>query len=428
MFYLIYNTISIFLFLPVIIFHIYRSVSRGRKAALAERLGWINEKDLALIGGRKTIWLHAVSVGETIAAKPLLKALRSQYPLHAILISNTTETGRGVAEGLAEKDLCIYFPFDFSPAVSHLLDRIRPELIIIMETEIWPNFNRAAHKRGIPLLLANGRISDRSFKGYQRFSWFFKHPLRQFTSIQMQSSADAERIKTIGAPDSIVHVAGNLKYDIPCSPATTSKRVALREKFSIPSAALVITAASTHPGEDEIILDCYRRLQAGHSNLFLVLVPRHPERAGEIAQLANRLAIGCTRRTSLQTDHPSLACGEMLLVDTIGEMLSIYALSDMAFVGGSLVATGGHNLLEPASLGTPCLFGPPMTNFREIAAMVLDYQAGIQVDTGQRLTEEIGKLIDTPERRLAIGQNGLKMVMENGGATERHMRAVAELL
>lgn len=428
MFYFLYNICSIFLLLPVCLYHLYRSVSRGRKAAFAERFGFIPAAARKTLGDRPVIWLHAVSVGETIAARPLLKALRNRYPNHAIVLSSTTETGRGVAEGYADKDLCIYFPFDFLPAVTRALNVVRPRMVIIMETEIWPNFTRQAALRKIPVLLANGRISDRSFPRYVRFGWFFRHALERFAHLCMQTDTDRERICAIGAPVERTVTTGNLKYDIPYRQVEAPERQELRERYAIPSAATVMTAGSTHPGEEQQVLAVYQELCATHDHLFLVLVPRHPERATEVAALLTQMAIPFRRRTALAAGAASFATGEVLLVDTIGEMMQLYALADLVFVGGSLVPTGGHNLLEPASLGIPCMFGPHMTNFREIAALVLDYGAGIQVESGNVLAQACRELIDTDELRRVLGQNGLKLMRDKGGATARHLEIIDRYL
>src|SRR5512133_259942 len=279
MFYLIYNIVSIFLFLPVIAYHLYRSLSRGRPPALAERFGYVPKSELSKIGGRPLIWLHAVSVGESIAARPLLKALRARYPGHAILVSNTTETGRGVASLFPEKDLCIYFPFDFLPAVRRALDSIQPAMVIIMETEIWPNFTREAASRNIPVILANGRISDRSFGRYLAFSWFFRHALQLFSMLCMQTNTDRERMIAIGAPQERTVQSGNLKYDIPFRQVAEHEKLSLRENFQLPAGVTVLTAGSTHPGEEELVLDTYRELLHSCADLFLFQVPRHPELA-----------------------------------------------------------------------------------------------------------------------------------------------------
>lgn len=427
MFYLIYNVLSIALVVPVIAYHLYRSISRGRPPALAERFGCIPRSELSRIRQRPVIWLHAVSVGESIAARPLLQALRRRYPDHAILVSNTTETGRGTASAFPEKDLCIYFPFDFLPAVRRTLDAIQPELVIIMETEIWPNFTREAASRNIPVILANGRISDRSFARYLKFSWFFRHALQLFSRLCMQTEADCERIIAIGAPAERTLKAGNLKYDIPFRQADQDERHRLKQKYSIPHGVLVLMAGSTHAGEEQHVIDTYRRLLPDIENLFLVLVPRHPERAAEVASLLERSGIPFCRRSSL-TGAEEFQRGEVLLVDTIGEMMSLYAISDVAFVGGSLVPTGGHNLLEPASLGVASVFGPQMSNFREIAELVLQYGAGVQVDSPEGLTESCRALLTSTELRQVIGLNGLKLMRDNGGATERHLEIVAEYL
>ena len=427
MFYLIYNALSIVLVFPVIAYHLYRSISRGRPPALAERFGFIPAAELSRIRNRPVIWLHAVSVGESIAARPLLKALRSRYPGHAILVSNTTETGRGTASSFPEKDLCIYFPFDFLPAVRRSLDSIRPELVIIMETEIWPNFTREAASRNIPVILANGRISDRSFARYLKFSWFFRHALQLFSRLCMQTETDCERIVAIGAPPGRTLKSGNLKYDIPSRQVDPGEKRHMKGQYSIPDGLLVLMAGSTHAGEEQLVIETYRKLLSSFDGLFLVLVPRHPERAAEVASLLERAGIPFRRRTSLPRSE-GFQRGDVLLVDTVGEMMNLYAISDVAFVGGSLVPTGGHNLLEPASLGVPSVFGPHMDNFREIAELVLQYGAGVQVDSPEGLTETCLALITSAELRRVLGLNGLKLMRDNGGATERHLEIVAEYL
>lgn len=427
MFFFAYHIISIFLLFPVVIYHFYRSVSRGRPPAFLARFGHISATELAVIRNRPVIWLHAVSVGESIAARPLLKALRKKYPGHAIIVSNTTETGREISSTFPEKDLCIYFPFDFLPAVCSALNSIRPALVIIMETEIWPNFTREATRRGIPVVLANGRISDRSYHRYLKFAWFFRHALQLFSCLCMQTKTDRERIIAIGAPEERTLTAGNLKYDIPLCAADSDEKMRLRESYNIPENLIVLTAGSTHAGEEQHVISMYKELAAATENLFLILVPRHPERSAEVAAILKESGLAFRCRTTLPADE-QFHQGEVLLVDTIGEMMSLYALSDIAFVGGSLVATGGHNLLEPASAGVASVFGPHMTNFREITELVLEYGAGIQVDTPGDLIITMRTLIASFELRWVLGQNGLKMMRDTGGATERHMEVIARYL
>jgi len=429
MFYLIYNLVSIFLLLPVIVYHYYRSVSRGRAPAFAERFGLLSKESLTVLHGRPVIWLHAVSVGESIAARPLLKALRSRYPDHAIVVSNTTETGRGIVAGFAEQDLCIYFPFDFLPAVWCALNRIKPRIVIIMETEIWPNFTREAARRSIPVLLANGRISDRSYARYLSFSWFFRHPLQLFSQLCMQTQTDRERIIAIGADPDRTLLAGNLKYDIPYRQVSEEERTTLRRQYGIPLTALVIVAGSTHSGEEEHVVAAYRTLLGEGAPLFLVLVPRHPERAGAVARLLEREQCASRRLSQINVHADDrFSHGEVLLVDAVGQLMNLYALADLVFVGGSLVPTGGHNLLEPASCGIPTVFGPHMTNFREIAGLVLHYGAGIQIDGPEQLTETWRTLIGSVELRQVLGQNGLKLMRDKSGATEQHLECIGRYL
>jgi 3-deoxy-D-manno-octulosonic-acid transferase len=428
MFYLLYNTATLLLLLPVLLFHLCQLLGGKRPPALAERLGRIPRQLLQKIAGRPVIWVHAVSVGETQAARPLLAALRKRYPGHAILVSNTTATGRAVSAGITEIDLCICFPFDFQPAVRCALAAVRPRIVVIMETEIWPNFTREAERRGIPVLLANGRISDRSFDRYLKFSWVFASTLARFSSLCMQSEGDRERIVAIGAPAERTVVTGNLKHDIPSGAVSPEGRAQLRARYRIPDSVTVICAGSTRPGEEQFLIASYRELLAHHEELLLVLAPRHPERSGEIAALLEGAGLVGRRRSTLAGWAGMCGRGEVLLVDGVGELLDFYGLSDLCFVGGSLVELGGHNLLEPASRGIPSVYGPHMNNFREVAALVSRYRAGIQVDSPGALTSACRTLIEDAELRRALGQNALLMMRENGGAALRHLEVIERYL
>jgi 3-deoxy-D-manno-octulosonic-acid transferase len=304
-----------------------------------------------------------------------------------------------------------------------MLSSVKPCIIIIMETEIWPNFCVEASDRYIPLVLANGRISDRSFSRYLTFRWFFRPSLLSFSAICMQSEVGRERIIAIGADSDTVRVTGNIKNDIPSHQVSEAEVDLLRGRYLIPQDCCVITAGSTRDGEEGFVISAYRELSEQIDNLFLVLVPRHPERTGEITVLLENAGLRYLRRTALPADH-RFQPGEVLLVDTVGEMMNLYALSDIAFVGGSLVPIGGHNLLEPASVGVPSVFGPHMSNFREIEALVLQYGAGIQIHNPEELTDAFRDLITSSNLRRILGQNGLKLMRDNGGATERHMQVI----
>jgi len=425
---LIYNLLLL-VSLPIVAsYHYFRSKSRGRRSAFRERFGLIQEADLARIRGERVIWVHAVSVGETIASFPLLKGLRVRYPEHRLVLSNVTETGRSVALKSGLADLCIYLPFDYRFAVKAVLQKVRPELVVLMETELWPNFIAVAAGMRIPLLLANGRISDRSFRRYLRFSWFFRPILRQLSALCMQTGEDAARIEAIGAAGAFVQVAGNMKYDVPLVRLAPERVAALKGEYGIPEDAFVFTAASTHEGEDEAVIAAYQGLVTAGGEQFLILAPRHPERAPEVAQLLVRRGIPFLLRSQLSGSARPLRGGEALLLDTVGELASLYAASDLVFVGGSLVATGGHNPLEPASCGVPVLFGPHMENFREIAALFLDAGAGLQVPDAVGLTKAVAKLAANSSNRLEMGARGTRLLQECSGATERHLDIAAALL
>ena len=397
--------------------------------ALAGRFGFISTCELSKLRGRQVLLLHAVSVGEIIAARPLLKALRNSYPDHAIVVSNSTETGRQTAAGFEEIDLCVYFPFDFFPSVRTMLRLLNPCIIIVMETEIWPNFTREAARRCIPLVLANGRISDRSFPRYLKLSWFFRHALQNFTLLSMQSETARERIIAIGAPAQRVVVSGNLKYDIPYHQVGTDEKMTLRRCYSIPAESLVVVAGSTHAGEEEVLIDVYRKLLTDSARLFLVMAPRHPQRCAEVADFMTKAGIRFRLVTELKQGRREEFCsGEVLLVDTVGELMNLYALADVVFVGGSLVPVGGHNLLEPASLGVPALFGPYMSNFREITALVLENRAGIQVNSKDDFVNSLRRLLVDPAERESIGENGLAMMREKSGSTGKHLEIIAAQL
>ena len=422
----LYNLVLLLLFPGVVAFHYYRSKSRGRRTAFRERFGFIPESDLAQIGGAPVIWVHAVSVGETIASFPLLKGLRARYPGHLLVLTNVTETGRSVALKSGLADLCLYLPFDYGFAVNAALSKVRPELIILMETELWPNFIAAAAGRGIPVQLANGRISDRSFGRYLRLSWFFRPILQQISALCMQTAEDATRITAIGAAPDAVHVTGNLKYDLSLVQASRERVAEIKKTFSIPGDSFVFTAASTHDGEDEAVLAAYQGLLSGGEARFLILAPRHPERAPAVAELLARKGIPFQFRSRLS--GAALRPGEALLLDTVGELAGLYAASDLVFVGGSLVPTGGHNPLEPASCGVPVLFGPHMENFREIASLFLAAGAGAQVPDAAGLCCAVARLAGSDSERLEMGRRGTELLRECSGATERHLEIACALL
>ncbi|MEA5113430.1 MAG: 3-deoxy-D-manno-octulosonic acid transferase [Geobacteraceae bacterium] len=427
-FYIVYE-ILLLLFSPLILcWYLCRALKRGRPPALAERFGFLSARELSEISGHDTIWVHAVSVGETMAVKTLLKELRKKYPQSKIVLSNVTETGRKIALQLPEIDLCIYFPFDFRLAVRKILKSIKPDLVVIAETELWPNFIRETARRRIPLVLVNGRISDRSFVRYKKLEWVFRDVLGFFSALCMQTEEDGRRIKSLGAVPERVHVAGNLKYDVPVKCLDSREVGALRKEYHVPPSATVFTAGSTHQGEEEPVLGAYNELLKENSNLFLVLAPRHPERAAKVVELLQTAGMKYLLRSKLDCNTPVMGSGEVLLLDTVGELAKMYSFSDVVFVGGSLVPVGGHNLLEPASLGVPVLFGPYMNNFKEIRSLVLKNGGGIEVADQASLAGSLRELLNDVRKRNEMGMNGADVLRRNSGSTERHMEIISSFL
>ncbi len=427
--YFLYD-IVLFLATPLIfVYDLLRAWRRGkRREGIAERLGLYDAGLVAALAGQKTIWVHAVSVGETIAVRPLIKAIREGIPGVSIVLSNVTETGRSIAENTVGIDHCVYFPYDYRFTTRRALGQVRPALVIVVETEIWPNFLRSARELGIPALLVNGRISDRSFGRYLALKRFFRPVLDNVSAFCMQTAEDARRIIAMGADPNRVHVSGNLKYDIPANAPTADEKSMIRSTFGVPDGIRVVTAGSTHVGEEELLLAAYQRLLTKGVGCFLVLVPRHPERAGQVAGIIENFGMRYTLRSVLDKRTEEFGPGEVLLVDTVGELMKFYAISDLVFVGGSLVPTGGHNILEPASLGAPVLFGPHMNNFRESTALLLAGGGGYQVKNGEDLTALLQNLLEDAGKRHETGQNGIRLVTENSGATKKQMAVVSKLL
>lgn len=340
MVYLLYDIVLFLGMLVLIPWYIVRGCVRGKmRQGLGERLGFISARGLSNIKGRQVIWIHAVSVGETRASIPLIKGLRHTYPDAALVLSNVTETGREIAESIPEIDLHIYFPVDFSLTVARALDAVNPSLVLIVETELWPQFVRKCHQRQIPVMLVNGRISDRSFPRYKKVGVLLRPVLNQISSFCMQSQQDAHRIEVLGANPERIHISGNVKFDQGALHGSSFNTSELRSKFALQSTAKIWVAGSTHQGEDEIVIRIYRELLRSFPDLLLILVPRHPHRCRQIGELLTQEEIDWRLR-STSSKNP-LKPGNVLLVDTLGEMLEFYALADVVFVGGSLVPIGG---------------------------------------------------------------------------------------
>ncbi len=400
---------------------------RARKApAYARRIGERFAINLPAMqpGG---IWVHAVSVGESIAAAPMIRALLERYPQLPITVTCMTPTGSERIQALFAGEPRIqhcYLPYDLPWAAARFLNRVQPKLAVIMETELWPNHIHQCAKRGIPVALANARLSARSAKGYGRFARLTRPMLAEMSLIAVQTETEAERFRQLGARSECVEVTGSIKFDLSINPQLLVDARELREQWQA-QARPVWIAASTHEGEDEIVLAAHRRLLNQYPNALLILVPRHPERFNAVFELCRREGFATVRRSSGEAVN---AATQVMLGDTMGELLFLYALADTAFVGGSLVPNGGHNLLEPAALAKPVLSGPHLFNFLEISALLRNAGALEEVDDAQGLALAVQRLFELPQDARRMGQAGLKVMQLNQGALQRLLDGLGRLL
>lgn len=427
--YLLYDILLLVSALFLIPLYLLRALRYGKlRQGVRQRFGIYAPGRLAPLAGREVFWIHAASVGEARAAIPLVQALRSAYPEVALVFTSVTETGHEIARGIPQLDLCLFSPFDLSWVVRRVLGKLRPSLVVIVETEIWPNFVRLSEARGVPVVLVNGRISDRSFPRYRMGRFFLAPILRKFAAFCMQSEQDAERVRLMGAPAERVEVSRNLKFDMEAPLPDAGQVAALKELYRLPEETLVWVAGSTHAGEEETVVGIYRRLLEGGESLLLVLVPRHPERCRALAEQLRGRGFAVTLRSELEEGRAFLAPGEILLIDGVGELMQLYAVADLVFVGGSLVPVGGHNVLEAALLKKPVLFGPYMHNFKEIAKLLEACSGGLCVADGEALARQTARLLDEAGERLRMGERGHALLEENAGATGRTLAAIRRSL
>ena len=365
-------------------------------------------------------WIHAVSVGEAAAAVPLVEAIARRWPELSVLMTTVTPTGaRVVADRLRGTVAHRYFPLDLPGPVRRALDAVRPRFFIGMETELWPNFLRALARRGVPAMIANGRISDRSFRRYHRVRFLTARMLRDIAVFAMQSQEDARRIIALGAPPGRVVVTGNLKTDL--TPAEAGGEAVWQQLLGLATNEPVWIAGSTHRGEETVVLDAYTRLRRRYPDLVLLLAPRHPERVPEVERLAADRQLATVRRSELPASREG---APVIVLDTVGELAKIYSVASVVFVGGSLVPTGGHNMLEPALLRKPVLYGPHTTNFRESAELLLAAGGAVLVDEPERLEPRVAELLADPARRSRMGDAGLHAVIGRQGALKQIMQLV----
>jgi 3-deoxy-D-manno-octulosonic-acid transferase len=375
----------------------------------------------------KRVWFHAVSVGEVLLLAPVLKRFRETQPDAAIWISVTTHTGHAVAREKYPDCRIIYFPLDFTWAVKTALRRVQPSLVVLVELELWPNFIRQVAARQIPLVLINGRMSERSFRGYSRIRLLMKSLLGRFDRLGMQTDEYAERLKSLGAPADKVEVTGSVKFDGLYADRGNPKTAALRDAFQLTPDHRVLIAGSTQDPEEELALATYAALLPEFPQLRLILVPRHKERFEEVTRLVLAKGFRLHRRSTGQvkgsSPHPPV-----IELDTLGELGACWGLADVAFVGGSLTNRGGQNMMEPSAYGAAVLFGPNTQNFKQVVELLLTQNAALVVRSGEELTETVRRLLSNPGETRRLGEAAQRLVLAQQGATERTVRLLNDTL
>ncbi len=415
----IYNLLTWILLLPFSAYWVFRGVvNRSYWDNLSQRFGFGFPKI------ERCVWLHAVSVGEVQAAVPLIRNLMQQFPERDILVTTVTPTGAARVRALfGDSVKHCYIPFEIPTAVRSFYRSVNPEIALIMETEIWPNLYRGSGIRGIPLILVSARISPKSVPGYRRLLPLFRETLSHGIIIAAQSRADADRFLSLGANAERTRVTGNIKFDIELDEGLAERGTALRaEQFGDRP---VWIAASTHNGEEKLVLNAHRKLLETHEDLLLLLVPRHPERFPQVRELVENNDLTVVARTENRRCDAGV---QVFLGDTMGELPLFYAASDIAFVAGSLIPVGGHNLLEPAALSKPIISGPHVFNGQEIADMFVDQDACRIVSDWSELADAVEQLLDDTERAAAMGRNGFRLVEQNRGSMHRLLVLLEPLL
>jgi len=405
---------------------LYQILRHGKyRAGLAERLGKIPQRLAAASSSpdNRIIWLHAVSVGEVLAVSGLVHEMRRTFPDHRVLVSTTTDSGQQLARQRFGEENVFYFPLDFAFAIRPYLQTLRPELVILAETEFWPNFLRLAHSGGARIAVVNARISDRSWPSYRRFRWALRRMLAHVDLFLAQTQQDSARLQSIGADATRVQVTGNLKFDVnlPAPPALVEN---LRRSLAAEHAGPILVCGSTVEDEEPVLLKAFENIRVAHPRAMVILAPRHPQRFDDVAILLQQLGMPHFRR-SRWTSQP--LAGGVLLVDTIGELAALYALADVAFVGGSLVPRGGHNIIEPAQHGVAIVTGNHTENFRDIVALFQSRDA-VRIVGLSELPLTLMQLLADDNERLALGRRAKETMRSQTGATARTLEALKPLL
>ena len=420
--YLLYSALLAFALLLATPYWLLEMLRHGKyRKGLSERLGRVPER--IRNSRRRSIWVHAVSVGEVLAVSDLLGRLREEFPDHRVVVSTTTDTGQKLAAARFGAENVFYFPFDFAFSVRSWVSALRPELVVIAETEFWPNFLRIVRQSGAVVAIVNARISDRSLPGYRRLRKILSRVLSGVDIFLAQTAEDARRLIEIGAAADRVYVAGNLKYDV-LPPAARAVVTQLRLALNESGAGPVLVCGSTVEGEEPLLLGAFKNVLSSYPAAVMLLAPRHPERFEEVAGLLQKLRIKFCKRS---TWEGAPLTGGVLLIDSIGELSSLYSLADVAFVGGSLVPRGGHSIIEPAQHGVAILVGSHTENFRDIVGLFQSRQA-IRVVSAGELPLAFLELLSNESERRALGRHALETLESQRGATQFTLEKLRALL
>lgn len=423
MLYWIYNavwTLGLVLGLPLIA--LLSALGERFRRGLPERFGFYARGVVDAARGSRPVWVHAASVGEVVAAKELVGALRAKFPGRKIVLSTFTATGREMARRSAGADACILLPLDHPWIVRRALKAFDPGLLVLMETELWPNLLRICHGKGIPVILLSGRISPGSFRYYYFFRAFFSGVVRELAALGMQTAEDAGRIARLGADPARVRITGNLKQ----AAAAGRRQAKPPEKILPPDrrgGRQVLVAGSTHRGEEEILVEAFQQLKASFAGLVMVLAPRHPQRFAEVERLLKRSGVRYSKRSETNGGHEP--AGEVVFLDTLGELADFYSVADIAFVGGSLVDAGGHNVIEPARCRKPVLFGPYMGNFARISEELKRAGGGIEISGKEDLVREVARLFGDPPAAARAGASAYRVAEADRKIVEGSMELVS---
>ena len=409
-------------------FWAYAGLTGKHRSGLAHRLGRYGAAGDARPTRRPRIWLHAASVGEVNATAAITEALRHRLPDASLLISTTTEHGLVEArERLGQFAECRLAPLDWSGAVQRALDWVRPDVLVCVETEIWPTWLITAQRRGVPTVLVNGRISARSIQRYRHVRGLMASVLKGMAALSMIGPEDAERISSLGAPPTRVTVNGNAKFDLAGAPPRPEAVTRLRSCLHLEGTAPVIVAGSTRRGEERLVIEAYCRLRRRFADAVLVIAPRHLRRVGSVLDEARRQGLACQRRTQLGFPKPERVA-PLVVLDTMGELKDLYGLADVVFCGGSLVPRGGQNLLEPVAWGKPVICGPHMDDFQAATDLLASVGAVFRVSDSRHLSDTLTTLLMSPDLAQAAGRSGQSAVASHRGAAARHAAIICDLL